>query len=62
LDALGCLDRLHEHCDELAAVAGLMEHCGDEPSAQVTAFLGIWISRKLDDIRTLAQAIWGMGR
>ena len=42
----------------MAAVAGLMERCGEDPSAGQTARLGIWMSRKVRDIQALAQAIW----
>jgi hypothetical protein len=58
LTAIEGLARLNEHCDEMAAVAGLMERCGEDPSAGQTARLGIWMSRKVRDIQALAQAIW----
>ncbi len=58
LTATGCLDRLDEHCDEIAAVAGLMERCGEDPSAFETVILGTWIKRKISDIKALAQAAW----
>jgi hypothetical protein len=58
LTATGCLDRLDEHCDEIAAVAGLMERCGEDPSAFETVILGTWIKSKISDIKALALAAW----
>jgi hypothetical protein len=58
LTATGCLDRLDEHCDEIAAVAGLMERCGEDPAAFETVILGTWIKRKISDIKALALAAW----
>jgi hypothetical protein len=58
LTAIGCLDRLAQHCDEIAAVAGLMERCRENPSADDTVILGIWMNRKLSEIKALAQAAW----
>jgi len=58
LTAVGCLDRLAQHCDEIAAVAGLMERCRENPSADDTVILGIWMNRKLSEIKALAQAAW----